>query len=86
MRWLVRLLAAKTEHTGGEPSIVLDCFGGSMTTAIACIAEQVRCVIMERDAKSIEIGKARIAAAIGDPQAATEANAAAPTGAQMVLL
>jgi DNA modification methylase len=86
MSWLVRLLAAKAEHTGGAPAIVLDPFGGSGTTAVACIAEQVRCVIIERDAKSIEITRARIAAAVGDPEAAAEANAVAPTGAQLTLI
>ena len=86
MSWLVRLFAAKAEHTSGAPAIVLDVFGGSGTTAVACIAEQVRCVIIERDAASIEITRARVAAAVGDPEAAAEANAVAPTGAQMVLL
>lgn len=86
MRWLVRLLAAKAEHTGGAPAIVLDIFGGSGTTAVACIAEQVRCVLMERDRKSIAITRARVAAAVGDPEAAVEANAAAPVGGQLTLL
>lgn len=53
MRWLVRLLAAKAEHTGDEPAIVLDPFMGSGTTGVACVAEQVRFVGIERDPATV---------------------------------
>jgi site-specific DNA-methyltransferase (adenine-specific) len=86
MRWLVRLLAATCEQTGGEPAIVLDPFGGSMTTAWACVAEGVRCVTIERDLDSYEQGRARVLSALGSPEFAAEANEAAPAGAQMTLV
>jgi DNA modification methylase len=86
MRWIVRLLAAKAEHTGGLPAIVLDPFMGSGSTGVACIHEQVRFVGIERDEKSHAIARARIMAAIGSPDAAAEANDVAPTGAQLALL
>jgi site-specific DNA-methyltransferase (adenine-specific) len=86
MRWLVRLLAATCEQTGGEPAIVLDPFGGSFTTAWACVAEGVRCITMERDLDSYEQGRARVLSALGSPEFAAEANEAAPAGAQMGLL
>lgn len=45
MRWLVRLVT----QPGG---LVLDPFGGSGTTAEACVAEGFRCVIVEKDPAS----------------------------------
>ena len=86
MRWLVALLAAKAEHTGGLPAVVLDPFAGSFTTGVACVAERVRFIGIERDADSFEVGRARVLAAIGSPEAAAEANEAAPTGGQLALL
>jgi hypothetical protein len=46
----------------------------------------VRFVGIEREAKYHEVARARVLAAIGNPEAAAEANAAAPTGAQLGLL
>ena len=86
MRWLVALLAAKAEHTGGLPAIVLDPFLGSGTTGVACVAEQVRFIGIERDEASFTVARARILAAIGSPEAAAEANAFAPVGGQLGLL
>lgn len=92
MRWLVRLLAAKAEHTGSLPAIVLDPFMGSGTTGVAAVAEQVRFIGIERDPvtdgdhDSFGVAKARIMAAIGSPEAAAEANEKAPVGAQLGLL
>ena len=86
MRWLVALLAAKAEHTGGLPAVVLDPFAGSFTTGVACVAERVRFIGIERDADSFEVGRARVLAAIGSPEAAAEANEAAPAGGQLALL
>jgi site-specific DNA-methyltransferase (adenine-specific) len=45
MRWLVRLVT----RPGG---LVLDPFGGSGTTAEACVIEGFRCVIIEKDPAS----------------------------------
>lgn len=92
MRWIVRLLAAKAEHTGGDPAIVLDPFMGSGTTGVACVAERVRFVGIERDPvqptdhDSYGVACSRIMAAVGSPDAASDANERAPTGAQMSLL
>jgi hypothetical protein len=95
MRWLVALLAAKAEHTGGLPAVVLDCFMGSGSTGVACAHEQVRFIGIERDpvpdapanaVQSFHIARARIMAAIGSPEAAAEANAIAPPKAQLSLL
>ena len=86
MRWLAALLAAKAEHTGGPPAIVLDPFLGSGTTGVACVAERVRFIGIERDETSFTVARARILAAIGSPAAAREANALAPVGGQLGLL
>ena len=85
MRWLVRLVTPP----GG---VVLDCFMGSGTTGIACVAERARFVGIERDPvaegdhDSFGVARARIMAAIGSPEAAAEANELAPVGAQLGLL
>lgn len=79
MRWLVRLITPP----GG---LVLDDFMGSGTTGVACVAEGARFVGMERDEDSFETARARILAAVGSPEYAAEANAAAPVGAQLGLL
>lgn len=55
MRWLVRLLAATAERTGGQPAIVLDMFMGSGTTGVAAVAEGVRFVGIERDPVDVRI-------------------------------
>lgn len=92
MRWLVRLLGATAEQTGGEPAIILDPFMGSGTTGVACVAERLRFVGMERDPcepgsiDSFGIARGRIMAAIGSPEAAAEANESAPEGSQLALL
>ncbi len=92
MRWLARLLAAKAEHTGGDAAIVLDPFMGSGTTGVACVAERVRFIGIERDPvqstdhDSFGVARSRIMAAIGSPSEAAEANTLAPVGAQLGLL
>ena len=53
MRWLVRLMAATAEHTGGAPAVVLDPCMGSGTTGWACAAEGVSFIGIERDPVSI---------------------------------
>lgn len=55
MRWLVRLVTPP----GGT---VLDPFGGSGTTAMACRYEQRQYVIVEREAEYVEIIKRRVSA------------------------
>jgi hypothetical protein len=52
MRWLVRLV---TPHGG----MVLDPFGGSGTTALACRDEGFSCVLIDNDSHSIEIARRR---------------------------
>ena len=53
MRWLCRLVTPP----GGT---VLDCFAGSGTTGAAAIAERFDCVLIERDAASVEDIRLRI--------------------------
>lgn len=53
MRWLVRLVTP----IGGT---VLDPFGGSGTTAMACVYEQRKFILIEREAEYVEIIKRRV--------------------------
>lgn len=86
MRWLVRLMAATAEQTGGEPAVVLDPFMGSGTTGVACVAECVRFIGIEQDAEHFEVARARILGAIGSPVLAAEGNANVQAGGQLGLL
>jgi DNA modification methylase len=79
MRWLVRLISPP----GG---VVLDDFMGSGPTGVACVAEGVGFIGMERDLDSFETARGRIMGATGSPEYAAEANAAKPVGAQLGLL
>lgn len=54
MRWLVRLVTPP----GG---VVLDPFGGSGSTGLACRAETVRCILIEREAEYLQIISDRLA-------------------------
>ena len=85
MRWLVRLMAVTDAHTGGA-AVVLDPFMGSGTTGVACVAELVRFIGIEREAEHFDVARARILTAIGSPDLAAEVNEAAPDGAQLALL
>ena len=78
MRWLVRLLAAK--HWGPAGPIVLDPFAGSGTTLVACLAEGVRCIGFELDPVNAAEARARLGAAMGDPDSAREDNEARDAG------
>lgn len=53
MCWLVRLVTP-------PDGLVLDPFAGSGTTAEACIIENFRCVLVERDPKSAELIRQRL--------------------------
>lgn len=53
MRWCVRLVA----RPGG---LVLDPFGGSGTTAVACVMEGRRCILVEREPAYVEIALRRV--------------------------
>jgi hypothetical protein len=53
MRWLVRLVTPP----GGT---VLDLFGGTGTTAEACVIEGFRCVLIEREQANAELAKVRL--------------------------
>lgn len=53
MRWLVRLLAR-------SGNVVLDCFMGSGTTGVACAAEGVSFIGIEREPKHFDVAQARI--------------------------
>ncbi len=54
MRWLVRLVTP-------PDGLVLDPFAGSGTTAVACIIEGRRCLLIEREAEYVEIIRRRLA-------------------------
>jgi DNA modification methylase len=54
MRYLLRLL------TQPERNHILDPFGGSGSTAVACALAGVRCTIIERDAQYVEIMRRRV--------------------------
>jgi DNA modification methylase len=79
MRWLVRLLASPGAH-------VLDPFGGSGTTGVACAAEGFDCTLIELNPASVEQARARIAAVTGDIEAAANSRDLAPTGSQLSML
>jgi site-specific DNA-methyltransferase (adenine-specific) len=53
MRWLIRLLAP-------PGALILDPFAGSGTTGVAARAEQVRCVLIEREAEYLPIIAGRL--------------------------
>jgi site-specific DNA-methyltransferase (adenine-specific) len=58
MRKLIR------EHT--KPNdLILDCFGGSGTTARACVIEGRRCIIIEKESAYCDIIRHRVAEAMG---------------------
>ena len=54
MRYLVRLVKQPKDN------LILDHFAGSGTTGIACILEDVPCVLIEQDKDYCEIIKARL--------------------------
>lgn len=83
MRWLVRLLATRA---GGAPLVVLDPFGGSGSTAEACIAEGVMSILIELDPDHVATAQARIAAAVGDvSRASTKSDTEAGSNGQLLL-
>jgi len=86
MRWLVRLMAATSEHTGDRPAVVLDWCMGSGTTGVACVAEGVDFIGIEKIDKHFATSRAKILGAIGSPEMAEEANESTPKGGQMSLL
>jgi hypothetical protein len=65
MRWLVRLITPP----GG---VVLDPFCGSGTTLLACIAEGVDAIGIEREAEYVEIIRRRVAHALKTPAKPTK--------------
>jgi DNA modification methylase len=67
MRWLARLVTPP----GG---IVLDPFGGSGTTAEACVTEGFRCIIVEQDASYAELIKARLSRTVQPAMPGLEAS------------
>ena len=58
MRWLVRLACPP----GG---VVVDPFGGSGTTAVACAIEGRRCLLIEQDGSYADIARRRAADSMG---------------------
>lgn len=58
MRWLVRLVCP-------ADGLVLDPFGGSGTTAVACLLESRRCLLVERETKYADTARRRVREAMG---------------------
>lgn len=59
MRWCIKRLKLK------PGSLIIDPYAGSGTTAVACIAEGVRCILIERDPQYVAIARRRVAEAMG---------------------
>jgi DNA modification methylase len=65
MRWLVKLITPP----GG---LVLDMFGGSGSTAIACIEEGFSYLLLEQEVESVAIAQARIEAVMNEKHPSLE--------------
>lgn len=57
----LKIIKRIIETSSREDALVLDCFGGSGTTAVACKQLGRNCIIIEREEKYIEITKKRLA-------------------------
>lgn len=60
MRWLVRLVGTQ-DRGDGKPSLILDPFGGSGTTAEACVLEGFDCLVVEGYAPYLPLVTERLA-------------------------
>tara|TARA_A100001515_G_scaffold98109_1_gene78996 strand:- start:59 stop:973 length:915 start_codon:yes stop_codon:yes gene_type:complete len=56
----VDLLENIIKHCSDEGDIVLDCFGGSGSTAVACIRNNRRYILIEKEKEYVEISAQRI--------------------------
>ena len=57
----INLLKTIIEHCTNPGDLVLDCFGGSGSTAIACLETGRNYFLIEKEEKYVEIAKKRIA-------------------------
>lgn len=64
----IKIIRKLTRLLTNNNDIVLDCFGGSGTTAIACIKENRRCIIIEKDQEYFDIMCKRIEDTIIDKE------------------
>ena len=60
----IELLKNVINHCTEEGDVVLDCFGGSGSTAVACIETNRNYILIEREEKYIDISKERIGNAV----------------------
>lgn len=60
----IELLKNVIHHCTEEGDVVLDCFGGSGSTAVACIETNRNYILIEREEKYIDISKERISNAV----------------------
>lgn len=58
MRWCIRLLRLP------KNSVILDPYAGTGATAVAAIAEGMRCILIERDPQYVAIARKRVEAAM----------------------
>jgi DNA modification methylase len=65
MRWLVKLITP-------PEGLVLDMFGGSGSTAIACIEEGFNYILLEQEAEFVAIAQARIEAVLNEKHPSLE--------------
>lgn len=56
----LKLIQDIIKHSSNENDIVLDCFGGSGTTAIACMNTNRNYILIEKEPKYVEIANKRI--------------------------
>jgi site-specific DNA-methyltransferase (adenine-specific) len=56
---------ARKQLLAVDADIILDPFGGSGTTAVACIAEGRRCILVEKEPTYAAIARERVATAMG---------------------
>lgn len=59
--WLMRRVLRDHARAG---DLVVDTFGGGMTTALACVLEGCSCVVAERDPETFALGVARLRTAL----------------------
>lgn len=56
----VQLIRQLVEYTTNEKAIVLDCFGGSCVTSVACKEAKRECITIELSPKYCKIGEERL--------------------------
>lgn len=63
----VQLAERPIRSSTSKGDTVLDCFGGSFTTAVACLRTGRKCIAIEKEPKYFDIGRERVKAALSAP-------------------